>query len=148
VRTAMPFRRCHGPRPSPCDLPSPDRQVSALEGQQVKQVSCGAGHTLFLTQDGAVYGCGDGASGQLTQRALQMDADAGLVLQPVKLALPFGIQVRRSEVHPWGGEEAIWTKQRQGADLDDVGSRFPPSGSCQLSVTRRPLPKPVFHVSP
>ena len=60
-------------------------------------MSCGAGHTLFLTQEGAVYGCGDGASGQLTQRAVQMDVDGGLVLQPVRLALPFGIQARRED---------------------------------------------------
>ena len=58
------------------------------------RVSCGSAHTLLLMHDGAVYGCGDGASGQLTQRTVQMDLPGGLVTLPVKLALPFGVQVR------------------------------------------------------
>ena len=68
-------------------------QVTALDGQQVVRVSCGSDHTLFLTADGAVLGCGMGSAGQLTQRVVQMDLPNVLVSTPCKLALPFGVQV-------------------------------------------------------
>lgn len=41
------------------------RKVEALEGRGVIQVSCGAHHTVFLSEDGAVWTCGDGRAGQL-----------------------------------------------------------------------------------
>ena len=87
--------------------PSPPHlQVAfSLEGQQVARVSCGSTHTLLLMHNGAVYGCGDGGSGQLTQRTVQMDLPGGLVTLPVKLALPFGVQVRGDRgVQVRGGE--------------------------------------------
>ena len=68
-------------------------QISTLEGQQVSRVSCGSDHTLFLTKEGTVYGCGAGSEGQLTQRIVQMGLPNAMVTTPCKLALPFGVQV-------------------------------------------------------
>ncbi|GAX82001.1 hypothetical protein CEUSTIGMA_g9429.t1 [Chlamydomonas eustigma] len=74
------------------DLPC---KVDTLDDYKVCSASCGSSHTLFLTQDGSVLGCGDGASGQLTQRADQMGISNAATL-PFKLALPFGVQRTQS----------------------------------------------------
>lgn len=70
------------------DLPC---KVEALVGDSITRVACGASHTLFLSQNGYVYGCGECSSGQLTQRTAQMGISE-FVTEPVKLALPFGVQ--------------------------------------------------------
>lgn len=43
------------------DKPSP---VPALENMNVIGAACGRNHTLFLTDTGTVYACGDNRSGQ------------------------------------------------------------------------------------
>lgn len=44
--------------------PSPT-VVKALEGYKIVNAACGKGHTLFLTDTGAVYACGENKMGQL-----------------------------------------------------------------------------------
>lgn len=39
--------------------------VKALEGEHIVSAACGKGHTLFLTDKGVVYSCGDNKMGQL-----------------------------------------------------------------------------------
>lgn len=43
------------------EVPTP---VSELEGMNIIQAACGRNHTLFLTDTGTVYACGDNKSGQ------------------------------------------------------------------------------------
>lgn len=66
------------------DAPPPARKlfrVGLLE-KPVKQVACGSQHTLFLTQDGELWGCGSNKHGQLvlpfTQRNLQISVPTRL----------------------------------------------------------------------
>eukprot|EP00955_Chlamydomonas_euryale_P016128 172261-Chlamydomonas_euryale.AAC.1 len=53
-------------------------QVLALDGvgEAFVQASCGEAHTLLLAASGCVYGCGDCAAGQLTQRGTHVTAAA------------------------------------------------------------------------
>jgi len=41
------------------------RQIEALAGRRVKQIACGANHSMFLMDGGAVYTCGSNDLGQL-----------------------------------------------------------------------------------
>eukprot|EP00798_Chlamydomonas_sp_ICE-L_P023304 gene23304-30541_t len=73
------------------DLPC---KIEALDGCNIERVACGSQHSLFLSRTGAVYGCGECSSGQLTQRPVQMGVGERLAT-PVKLALPFGVSQQR-----------------------------------------------------
>ena len=56
-------------------------RLGELEGVRVVGVACGTGHTVFLSAEGAVYGCGAQEQGQL---GAGQSAEA--VLAPVKLS--------------------------------------------------------------
>lgn len=67
--------------------------MEGLQGQPILRVACGASHTLFLAQDGRVFGCGECGAGQLTAAAQQI-GEPGFVAIPVELTLPPALQVR------------------------------------------------------
>lgn len=43
----------------------PDAHIEFFDHIKIKQISCGRYHTLFLTQEGEVYACGQHSLGQL-----------------------------------------------------------------------------------
>ncbi|CAD7697676.1 unnamed protein product [Ostreobium quekettii] len=71
-------------------------KVVALDGREVEMVACGSQHTLFLSQDGSVFGCGSNDFGQLGYSG-NNGTDVAYVSLPAKLKLPFnkGQQQRR-----------------------------------------------------
>eukprot|EP00873_Tetraselmis_striata_P010062 jgi/Tetstr1/430326/TSEL_020151.t1 len=55
---------------------SREPQAVSIEGSpRIRSVACGDSHTLFLAEDGAVYGCGDNSHGQLGLRGAEGTVD-------------------------------------------------------------------------
>lgn len=55
------FGQCGQPEEKSYEKPTP---VGGIEGFNIISVACGRNHTLFLTDMGTVYACGDNKSGQ------------------------------------------------------------------------------------
>lgn len=70
------------PAPPPYVIAAPDCRVKALQHWTVDHVAAGAHHSLFITRDGSVLGCGRGDEGQLGMEG------QGLVTLPQHLPLP------------------------------------------------------------
>ncbi|XP_069781822.1 probable E3 ubiquitin-protein ligase HERC6 isoform X2 [Narcine bancroftii] len=64
VSTQMPLLESGAPRTF-----SEPSEIQCLRDKPVTEVSCGAGHTVFLLTDGTVYTCGQNDSGQLGRKA-------------------------------------------------------------------------------
>ena len=105
-------------------------QVEGLQGQPILRVACGASHTLFLAQNGRVFGCGECGAGQLTAAAQQI-GEPGFVAIPVELALPPALQVRVPGGHArlsgsvlcsWQGREAA--SRRLATAMNESSTRL------------------------
>ncbi|KAF0700765.1 Aste57867_8718 [Aphanomyces stellatus] len=93
------------------------RFIQALEHVHVTQVACGGTHTLFLTKDHRVYGCGSNEHGQLTD-TVPTDATTEL---PVDLQLTHhGLRVVAAGDHhsmgvtATGGAVVAWGRNDKG----------------------------------
>lgn len=64
----------------------PDTHIEYFDHIKIKQISCGRYHTLFLTQEGEVYACGQHTLGQLGLGKLR-ENDSAISSSQVKIDL-------------------------------------------------------------
>ena len=105
--------------------------IEALKEKGVKQVAAGRGHTLFLCEDGTVYGCGDASVGALPAVNSTMDAVENLSeLESVSSATSLA---RAPE-----SESNLVSMMRTSLQLP---SRLGPVGDCSSSIWMEKRPE-------
>lgn len=77
----------HGER-AHCLTPTP---IAALVGVRIVQASAGSGHSLFVSEGGTLFACGDCRYGKLGLGKITEDA-----LVPQRVTMPSGVRVRHA----------------------------------------------------